>query len=256
MDFPPRVKLVQVDPVILSAYPGGTLRAAAQPLVRRLSGWAPPDTAEALLQLHRAVLAAGGDFRVTDCFRSYETQVALRARYDEWLTAGKPRPGSLGWTATMKADAVSMPGRSNHNAGRAVDIATSCLSFPVAPALQLDRLWELAVPLGWTPIIGAPTENVSECWHFDHFGPWKATKLRRGYAEAAMAAALDIGLKVYGHNAERCIQAQLHRAGYDVGAIDGIIGARTKAGLVACGVGATCTDPEALYGLPDGVAVW
>lgn len=226
---------------ILSSYgPGGTdpaiPRAKLRPLHALAGGRATPDTCAALWALHLAVLDAGGDFRVTDCFRGVETQREARAKYDRWVAAGKPAPGSSKYDAkTMKAAYVAVPGRSWHNAGRAIDVHLDALRFPGVPAnQQLDKLWELAKPIGWSPIIKDAIEGASESWHFDYFGEWRPVVERRGYEEAAIAAAADVG------NGEadrgwRFVQGGLHRAGYDVGPIDGIPGSKTARALVAAG---------------------
>lgn len=234
----PRIQYAIPDPVILSAYPVGAARKALTPLRRTAEGALAPDACAALHALHFAVLAAGGDFRVTSATRSLNTQRAARAKYDRWVAAGKPAPGSAGFDAsTMKAAYVAEPGYSFHNAGRAIDVDLASLQFPGVPAdRQLDRLWELAKPLGWSPVIRSADEGAKEAWHFDFYGPWAKTLARRGYAETAMAACLDIGGTGYGRDAEREVQAQLHRAGFDPGAIDGALGAKTRAALVAVGV--------------------
>jgi hypothetical protein len=236
----PRVEPVPVDPRILSSYgpkgtgadqPRSTLKTAAS-----IGGKMPPDAAAALLALHEAVAAAGGDLRITDLYRSVATQAAARARYDAWVAAGRPAPGSAGWnSATMKKDFVAFPGRSWHNAGRAIDIHLAALRFPGVPAdKQLDTLWDIARKIGWTPIIKAPEENVSEAWHFDYFGFWSRVKAKIGYEGAAIAAAQDIANGEVPAE-ERRLQGGLHRAGYDVGAVDGVVGRTTRAGLAASG---------------------
>lgn len=238
----PRTSLVNVDASVLSSYgPGGSTdpsipRAQLRSLVAINVGKMTPDAAAGLLALHKAVTAAGGDFRVTDCFREVSTQAASRAKYDNWVKAGKPKPGTAGWNAaTMKNAFVAMPGRSYHNAGRAIDVHLAALKFPGVPAdKQLDKLWEMAIPLGWKPIIKEADERASEAWHFDFVGPWAAVQARVGYESAAVSAAQDVG------NGEkdsgwRRIQGGLHRAGYHVGTVDGVAGKKTLDGLAAAG---------------------
>lgn len=252
-----RVDLVMADLSIASSYPIGAPRGSLRPLHTLEGGRLAADAADALLALHRAISAIGGDLRITDCYRSLAVQQSARQRYEAWLSAGSPKPGSSGFNAaTMKADYVAEPGYSFHNAGRAIDLHVDALKFPAVPAdRQLDRLWELCVPIGWSPVITTPREGASESWHLDYLGPWGPVRARRGYAEAAMGACLDLGATGYGRDTERAIQAQLHRAGYDVGAIDGVIGPRTIAALQAAGVGATCRDPSALYRLPSSPSI-
>jgi len=138
----------------------------------------------------------------------------------------------------MKAAFVALPGRSFHNAGRSIDIHVAALRFPGVPSLQqLDTLWDIAIPLGWTPIIRTPNEQESESWHFDFLEHWRPVLERRGYEEAAIGAVLETGENgaFPACGMTRRIQSQLHRAGYDCGAVDGIFGARTEGALYASG---------------------
>ena len=233
------VPLVAVDASIASSYArsGGTggPRTGLIPLARLgKAGICTADTAAALLALHEAVTAAGGDFRVTELHRDVSVQRAARAKYDAWVRAGKPKPGTAGYNAEMmRAAFVAAPGRSGHNAGRSIDIDLASLRFPGIPAdKQLDRLWEIAKPLGWSPIIRAATEGASESWHFDFWGPLTGVLLRLGYEQAALCGAILVGHgDLSGYDAE--VQALLSRAGFDIGPIDGKIGARTRAALSA-----------------------
>lgn len=257
MPLSPRTSLVRVDPAILSCYGrhGSRARADLIPLASLASGWMTPDAAAALLALHHAVLAAGGDFRVTDAFRDYATQASARARYDRWVAAGSPNPGTSTFNkVTMKADFVARPGRSNHNAGRAVDLDIGSLAFPgLAADRQLDRLWEVARPLGWKPIIKAPTEGATESWHFDFLGEWAPVQARVGYEGAAIAAAQDAGQGEEGSAVWRRAQGGLQRAGYDVGDIDGSVGKRTEAGLAAAGWRGPLSDSQGVVAFVDSL---
>lgn len=261
MTLKARTELVEVDSSILSSYgTSGTdvsiPRASLKPLVKTSMGKMTPDAAKGLLTLHQAVMAAGGDFRVTDCFRSIQTQQDAHQRYQNWLAADRPAVGSSRWDAkTMKNAFVAMPGRSFHNSGRSIDVHIAALRFPGVPAdKQLDKLWDLSRPLGWEPIIANPDERASESWHFDFLGCWKPVKVRAGYESTAVAAAADVG---NGEKDEgwRRIQGQLHRAGYDVGAVDGLLGGKTRGALAASGFKGAITDINAVVehadGLPD-----
>lgn len=235
----PLLPLVSVHPSIMSSYDAGGRtggpRAELRPLALRPSGVLIPRAAEALYQLHLAVQAAGGDLRITDCHRSYSVQAAARQEYE----------------SGRKKAYVAEAGRSNHNGGRAVDFHTSPNRFPGVPAdKQLDRMWEIMRPLGWSPIIPEAREGASESWHIEfrdelsHVygsdGP--------GYADAALIGALLVGhAGRYADGipgASRLIQALAHRAGADVGAIDGAIGPTTRAGLAAL-LGTVPATPEA-----------
>jgi len=229
--------LVAVDPTIASSYArtGGTSgpRAGLLPLAQLAAGVATPDTAAALGALDRALREAGGDFRVTELHRNVGVQQAARAKYDRWIAAGKPARGSARFdAATMKADFVAVPGRSMHNAGRAIDVHLAALAFPGVPAdRQLDRLWDLAQPLGWSAVISAPNERASEAWHFDFWGDLRGIKARLGYEQAAFAGALLVGHAGAGTSWASVTQALLQRAGQDIGAIDGAFGPRSRAAL-------------------------
>lgn len=237
-----RVALVPPDRRVLSTFDAAgravSSRAACAPLADRPDGRVAPDVAPALLALALAVESAGADFRTTSVWRDVAIQAAMRARYDAWVAAGKPAPGSSGFNAsTMKADFVASPGYSGHNAGRSIDVTLGVLRFPgVSADRQLDTLWEIARPLGWSPIIKAPTEGVSESWHFDFWGPWSGVRSRLGYEQAAMCAVLDVGFSVWKESTGiRFVQAQLQRAGFNVGRVDGIAGTNTGGGLRASG---------------------
>jgi len=245
MSIAPPVLLVDVDASILSSYgkhgTGGP-RNELQALVTLKGGKCAPEVAPAILALHEAVLTAGGDFRVTELHRDLAVQTALRHRYDTWVATGKPT-GAAYNPATMKNAFVATPGRSGHNAGRSIDIDTSSLKFPGVPAdQQLDQLWAIAKPLGWSPIIKAPTEGASERWHFDFHGELQGVMNRLGYEQWALCGAILVGHGDLG-GFDAILQALLCRAGFDIGAIDGAAGAKTIAGLTSAlpGINAVAT---------------
>lgn len=131
----------------------------------------------------------------------------------------------------MKAAFVAAPGRSMHNAGCAVDVHLAMLRFPGArPEEQLDRLWEIAEPLGWSPVIRRPDESASEAWHFDFWGPLAPVRDRLGYEQAALCGAILVG---HGDLASfsALVQALLVVSGFEIGQIDGVAGPRTLAAL-------------------------
>lgn len=254
--IPTRIVPVKVDPRILSYYKdsaGGRI-----PLGNLLGGKLTPDAAEALLQLHLAVQQDGGTLFVTDAYRDVAVQSAARRKYDNWRAAGKPKPGAAGWNATtMKAAFVALPGRSFHSSARAVDLAhLEAAPASVPRGQRLDWLWERAIPLGFAPIIKSADEGASESWHFDYRGPWASVFDTLGYEQAAMCATLDIGegSNLFTKAWERWVQAQLWRAGVNLGAIDGAWGAKTA--RAAALVGLRLDAPRdalaaALMALPD-----
>lgn len=231
------IPLVPVDGTILSSYASsgktGGPREALRPLAQLgKAGIAQPNTAAKLKQLNDAVLSAGGDFRVTECHRDISVQRAARAKYDRWVAAGKPAPGTARFDAkTMKAAFVATPGRSGHNAGISIDIDLGSLKFPgVAADKRLDKLWEIATPIGWSPVIRTPDERASESWHFDCWGTLSGVRDRLGYEQAALCGAILVGHgDLSGFDAE--VQALLVRAGFDIGKIDGVLGPKSRAAL-------------------------
>lgn len=254
------IQLVPVDPSIVSSYDKsgktGSPRQNCTALARLgKAGVAHPEMAVALKSLSDAVAAAGGDFRVTECHRDVGVQKAARAKYDNWVKAGKPSPGSAAWNAsTMKNAFVAAPGRSGHNAGRSIDVHLDMLKFPGVPAdKQLDRLWEIAIPLGWKPIIKAADERASEAWHFDFPGELKGVMDRLGYEQWALCGALLVGHgDIQGFPA--VTQALLCRAGFDIGKIDGVLGQKSFAAL-ALALGVTLAQAQAVASAQD-TSIW
>lgn len=245
--MPAPVALVPVSTDILSSYgkDGKTSgpRSNLQVLAKTKMGIAHPEVAPALLALHHAVMGAGGDFRVTELHRDVSVQMAARNKYDRWVAAGKPKPGTAGFDpASMKADFVALPGKSMHNGGRAIDFHVGMLNFPNVPKdKQLDRMWELCIPLGWKPIIKTADEGASESWHLDYWGEIAGVLARLGYEEAAMCGALLVGHAGAFQSYERVVQALLQRAGFSIGSIDGAIGPKTLNALA----GALGVTPDA-----------
>lgn len=229
------VSLVPVDSSILSSYAtaGGTSgpRTGLTPLYKLgKAGVCVAEVGVALKKFNDACLAAGADFRITELHRDYATQAAARKKYNTWVSAGKPT-GAAFDSKTMKSAFVALPGRSGHNAGRSIDVNTATMKFPnVAANLQLDKLWEIAKPFGWTPIIRAATEGASESWHFDYQGELKGVMARLGYEQWALCGALLVGHgDMQGYDA--VLQALLCRAGFDIGKIDGDVGQKTLTAL-------------------------
>jgi len=233
----PPLMLSRVDPTIASSYGAngatGGDRASCTPLYKLDTGVLVDGARQALSNLAGLVAQAGGDFRVTSAHRDVGVQTRLRARYDAWVAAGKPSPSSAAFDATrMKAAFVALPGRSNHNGGRAIDVDLRSLRFPgVAPDQQLDTFWRLAKLAGWSPIIARPDEGASEAWHFDWWGDLAGVYARLDYEQAAWAGALLVGHGGAGTSFATVTQALLQRAGHNIGKIDGVLGPRSRAAL-------------------------
>ena len=212
--------LVPLDPSIISSY-------GEKPMFHLAGGQACADVAAALLALVQELPW----LRVTDCFREVSVQVALRKRYDTWVAAGKPKAGSAGWNAkTMKDAFVAIPGKSMHNAGRAVDLNTEVMQKNLGKE-YLDAFWPIATKHGFSHIIAKPTEGASESWHYDHHGDWDRVFSHLGYEQGALCAALDVGQAGAFQSDAALVQALLLRAGYDIGAVDGQLGKRSYTAL-------------------------
>lgn len=219
---------------------------------------ASPGTARDLALLVGELERLGCDFRVRQLYRDNRQQADLHARYSRWMAAGRPKPGARGWDGSvMSTAAASQPNRSWHGAGMAMDIGLSNLRFGdgLTGDAALDRFWDIAAPYGFTPIIREPRMTISEAWHFDHMGPLRAVrdlfiahKEESEVYRAAAGLAAEVGCVLLGTHSgflqpERTVQARLLLEGVFVGAPDGKIGAKTRAGLAEFGIKVIGTTP-------------
>lgn len=110
----------------------------------------------------------------------------------------------------------------------------STQDFETASQDQINALWGLAIPLGFTPYNRYPLDDsLSFMFHF--FGVWQPLMDRilaegRGHlmwSSLVCASLCDIGEWRGDKFLIRMIQTQLHRIGYNCGVIDGILGSRT-----------------------------
>jgi len=202
-------ELVHID--ILSAY------KSKGAYVNLGSGMAKctPDFRDAIYHIRDDVQAAGGVLRLSDLFRSYETQKRIHDEYK----AGK------------RAAYTAAPGSSYHEAGRAMDIDVAALK-PLG-ANYLEVFWKIAAKYGVVPIISEPNPSKSECWHFECRGEFQTVRELQGYAQSVRAAILDVGLDVHDitDDAAAWAQGQILAYGINIGPIDGIIGKGTKAAI-------------------------
>lgn len=212
------------------------------------TGWGTPGLYKALTTAQRAVLEAGGTMGVTECYRSFATS---QKAHDKWKRGDRKHYACPG-------------GASVHNAGQAIDIDAYHLG-----GLDLADVWDIVVPLGFTPIISEP-KMVSECWHFDFRGEWydfhrwaKKNARRNAYAQLARCMTLDVGAwdgKASGWSSKRIevayIQAQLHRIGvHVVGKVDGLPGPATRRAVSAAfPEQAPCQDIESPEGRREAAA--
>lgn len=187
-----------------------------------------PDVAESLQEAEKRALAA-------DCV----------------LTVGGPQ--ALSWEA-VKNDAGPT--------GCPLHLSMRCTGREIQFKLQrkgskalgmaqgdVEALWGLLVPLGWTPWTRYPIAGTIGHDVFHYYGPWRPlydSLLGEGLGEKAWpslcaAAQLDVGRWGGDRQVERFVQAQLHRMGHSVGPVDGIIGPRTLACVAAAGIGSGMT---------------
>ena len=217
--------LVQAPIGIVSSYPLGATRDEAKLLHRTSLGYCTQAMFSALLQLDESL--RGCDFRVTDLYRSADIQAAEHQKWKQWQM-DKANSATPFEPKRHRKDYAAPVGRSFHGAGLAVDINLEVLTFKGVPKDKfLDTLWEHTIKVGLTPIIKAPTEGTTEAWHFDLLGPWEKVRAKRGYAQAALGATLVISNVPMMDTQVGRLQAHLHRAGFDCGTIDGLLGPNT-----------------------------
>ncbi|MDO8659560.1 MAG: M15 family metallopeptidase [Candidatus Parcubacteria bacterium] len=218
MNHPKRIELVKIEGLATS-YFGKILKKRLDVSKLGSSAFVCPDFREALLTLDSAVRLAGGNLFVTDLLRDWKTQAKARQDY---MDGKKPF--------------VAQPGASFHGAGRAVDLDIQGLNFPGAKQDWLKKLWELAIPLGFRPVIESPDMSKSEAWHLDFPGIWSPAMDYLSYDQVAIAANLDAGQWNPDEDITKIkkmfIQAQLiRRRHYEIGKIDGQIGKKTMSVL-------------------------
>lgn len=218
-----------------------------------------PGTAAGLTLLDELMREKGSKgLRLTELKRSYTLQKAERVKFENWMSMGRPTPGTKGYSAsTMRSTRVSKAGDSNHNWGGAVDLDVYALDLPgVTGDAALSLLWDLGRQAGFKPILDNPRLGQAECWHFDHLGTLAVVRdlflqhrsERPEYREVAAITA-QVGCILTGdfvgdRKLERLVQARLLLAGYWVGLPDGIIGQKTRAALEVCGIaGVTGATP-------------
>lgn len=201
-------------------------------LLPRRMAQCTPDTYKAISCIAADVKKAGGNLVLSDLFRSYDMQFQAH----------------LDWKTKKKKAFSPPPGGSMHEAGRAMDIDLSKIK------ISLKEFWDIAQKYGVYPIINEPNSRLSEAWHFDCRGShglvynyYAAGKGNNMPAYTAMAASgiLSINVKVdkfEGREKEASIQSGLIRLGYDLGNMDGYLGAKSYAAIQNAGIAVTTTD--------------
>ncbi len=138
-----------------------------------------PDADKALHKLRSATEEAGGKLYVTEVYRS-------------WMTQDKAHKDYL---SGRKKAFVAPAGESFHQAGRAIDIdLTGLRGLASESGNTLLDFWNIAMKLGWRPIIGSPDAWASEAWHFEYPGDdWKYMVDFAPNKVAAKSAIYDTG---------------------------------------------------------------
>jgi hypothetical protein len=111
---------------------------------------------------------------------------------------------------------------------------------------EIAMLWGAAIPLGFVPFSRYPLPGPHDDI-FHVFGQWSilmdnllgAGRGEAGWPGFCCAAQIDVETWGGARATERMIQARLHLLGYNVGAIDGILGNKTQGALRAAGLHST-----------------
>lgn len=178
------------------------------PVPERMA-WATPDTFRALQRIRDDVADRGGEFRLSDLFRSAEMQDRAHKDYFEGRKTAYSPPSGQSW----------------HETGRAFDVDMAALNMSVG------EFRSICGRHGVNPI-------ESESWHYECRGSHRIITDRLDYRAGVESALLAIGARVPrlgSRQREAWIQAALHRLGANPGALDGVIGTLTKRALVDVG---------------------
>jgi hypothetical protein len=230
----PCVPLVPIT--IPSIYPTDVPKQQRKNLPARFAQ-CTPDTKRALGQITRQLTHMGGELYLSDMFRSYEMQWQANNDYE----TGKKRAYS------------PPPGGSMHEAGRAFDLSLGDLN------VTLRAFWDIAIPLGVSPIIDRADSRLSEAWHFDCRGShqkvyeyYRAGKAANFKPYTAMAVSAIVSAAIENdrlpNQAIARVQSNLIRLGFDPGPMDGLLGDRTRSALAAFGTSTTDLE-QALHDL-------
>jgi hypothetical protein len=192
-------------------------------LVQHKRGSVTPDTADALRKIEQRV----SKLRVT---LKVECRGALEMTWDNV----RKNPGPTGlppeWSAVSTGREVYMRLEIQGDDGPSMSKRER----------EIAMLWGLAIPLGFTPFTRYPLPGPhDEIFHY--FGEWGllvdhllgAGRGEAGFPSFCCAAQIDVGKWEGGRVTERLVQAHLHRIGYNVGPIDGVLGNKTQGGIRA-----------------------
>ena len=161
-----------------------------------------------------------------------------------------PREHQASWEGVEKDRGLTNqpPHLSMRPAGREVELKLELAEFQgsedAKACAEIETLWGLAVPLGFTPwqrypLVGAQQEV------FHYLGPWAGVvdslhgegKGEAAWPSVCAAAQVAVGRWEGPRTDSLRIQAQLHRLGIPCGPVDGHINERTLSCLRALGLG-------------------
>lgn len=195
-------------------------------LVQHKNGVFTPDTVDILRRLERKVAPLKPKLTIRG-----------RSRLDMGWEHVRKDPGPTGLPPEWNAAPT----------GREVYIRLHFTEDEESPASRRERelamLWAIAVPLGLVPYTRYPLPGPhDEVFHY--FGEWEtmmdqllgAGRGEAGWPAFCCAGQLDVGTWEGPRATERLVQAHLHRIGYNVGPIDGVLGNKTQGGLKAAGL--------------------
>ena len=192
-------------------------------LVQHKSGVFTPDTVDALRKLDQRL-------------------AKLRVRLH---VSGRPAT-QMNWTSVREDPGPTglPPEWSAVPTGREAYLRLEILKDTEADASRREReiamLWAVAVPLGLVPYtrypLPGPHDTVFHC--LGEWGILMDNLLGAGRGEAGWpgfccAAQMDVDKWESNRPTERKVQAHLHRIGFNVGPIDGILGNKTQGALRA-----------------------
>ena len=199
------------------------------PVVSYQSTALTPDTIEALRQLELGAVQLGGI--------KIHTQQGFPVPAMTWEKVGV----SPGFTQLP-------PPLSMVPTGREVCLQLSLTEYEGDPTArkqrELELLWGLVIPLGFTPWLRYPLCQDKLDMVFHYFGPWKMLfdhlhgegRGEHAWESVVAAAQGDVGHWRGDKEVERFVQAQLHRMGFHCGLVDGNIGPYTAQALNALGI--------------------
>lgn len=192
-------------------------------LVQHRRGSVTSDTAEALRKLEHRISSLKATLQIET--RGMDTMLWEKVREDPGPTGLPPEWSAIptGREVYLRLEIQNDEGPSNSRRAR-----------------EIAMLWAIAIPLGFVPYTRYPLPGPhEEVFHF--FGVWGllvdhllgAGRGEEGFPSFSCAAQLAVGMWEGGRGTERLVQAHLHRIGYNVGPVDGILGNKTQGALRA-----------------------